>query len=197
MIRLLKTKINNLFLKKIEGVTINTKNLKLKSIGTLRSEGKARLGLGMPETSDFFESKDPSYLDNRGTIQLGDQSRITQTFRIINKGVITIGAHSYVNPNAVIRIQKALTIGDHCAISWNCTFMDTHAHKVNGEDIPKEISIGHHVWIGAHVMVLKGAAIGNHCIVAAGSVVTGTFGDNVLIGGVPAKVIKENISWEI
>lgn len=193
----LKSITNKLFLKEIQGVTINTRNLKLKSWGTIRSKGKGRLGLGMPETADFFESKDPSYLDNRGVINMGNQSRITNTFRLINKGEINIGEFSYINPNAVIRIDKGLTIGNHCAISWNCTFMDTNAHKINGEDVPKEIYIGNNVWIGAHVMVLKGAVIGNNCIVAAGSVVTGKFADNVLIGGVPAKVIKENITWEV
>ena len=155
------------------------------------------MGLGMPETADFFESNDPSYLDNRGVIQMGNHARIPHTFRIINKGNITIGESSYINPNAVIRIEKGLSIGNHCAISWNCTFMDSNAHKINGADEPHAITIGNNVWIGAHVMVLKGASIGDHCIVAAGSVVTGQFGNHVLIGGIPARVIKENVSWEV
>jgi len=46
------------------------------------------------------------------------------------------------------------------------------------------------VWIGMDVIVLGGVTIGNGSVIAAGSVVTKSIPENVLAGGVPAKVIK-------
>jgi len=47
------------------------------------------------------------------------------------------------------------------------------------------------VWFGHNWKVLRGTEIGNNCIVAAGAVVKGKFKDNLILGGVPAKIIKE------
>lgn len=53
----------------------------------------------------------------------------------------------------------------------------------------KGIKIGNNCWIGSGVVFLDGAEIGNGCVVAANAVVTKKYGDNVIIGGVPAKII--------
>jgi maltose O-acetyltransferase len=53
-----------------------------------------------------------------------------------------------------------------------------------------DIIIGDDVWIGMDCTILGGVSIGNGSVVAAGSVVTKSIPDNVLVGGVPAKVIK-------
>ena len=59
------------------------------------------------------------------------------------------------------------------------------------------LMIGPHVWIGSSVTVLKGAVIPDGCVIAAGSVVCSKFEmKNALIAGNPARVIRENISWE-
>lgn len=52
------------------------------------------------------------------------------------------------------------------------------------------VKIGNDCWIGAKATILDGTVIGDHCIVAAGAVVKGVFPDNVIIGGVPARIIK-------
>lgn len=56
----------------------------------------------------------------------------------------------------------------------------------------KPITIGKNVWIGSKSVILQGVSIGDNCVVAVGAVVTKSFGDNLIIGGVPAKVIKKN-----
>ena len=55
----------------------------------------------------------------------------------------------------------------------------------------KGIKVGNNVWIGAKVTFLDGSTIGNNCVIAAGAVVNGVFPDNMVIGGVPAKILKE------
>ena len=57
--------------------------------------------------------------------------------------------------------------------------------------IAKPIRIGNDVWIGGNVTILPGVTIGNNVVVAAGAVVTKDIPDNTLVGGVPAKFIRE------
>lgn len=63
---------------------------------------------------------------------------------------------------------------------------------------PAGISIGNHVWIAYGVDVFKGSRIPDGCVVAGRALLTGKFEEsNTLIGGLPAKVIRRNISWEL
>ena len=75
----------------------------------------------------------------------------------------------------------------------------TSNHGMIDNDIPmwiqhssetRPVAIGNNCWIGAKATILDGTKIGDGCIVAAGAVVKGEFPDNVIIGGVPAKIIK-------
>lgn len=63
--------------------------------------------------------------------------------------------------------------------------------RLQGVSSSGGVKIGNNCWIGAKATILDGTRIGNGCIVAAGAVVRGSFPDNVIIGGVPAKIIKQ------
>lgn len=67
---------------------------------------------------------------------------------------------------------------------------------IGGKEKSAPIHIGNHVWIGARATILKGVTIGDGAVVAAGAVVNKDVPPNTLVGGVPARIIKENISWE-
>lgn len=61
----------------------------------------------------------------------------------------------------------------------------------------QNIHIGNHVWIASHVSILKGVHIADSSVVATRAVVTRSFEEkNILIGGMPAKKLKENIAWD-
>ncbi|WP_368253629.1 DapH/DapD/GlmU-related protein, partial [Clostridium paraputrificum] len=63
--------------------------------------------------------------------------------------------------------------------------------RISGTELGKPITIGDNCWIGGSATIVPGVTLGNNVVVAAGAVVTKSFGDNVVIGGNPAKIIKE------
>lgn len=96
-----------------------------------------------------------------------------------------------------------IEVGRDCLFSANITLRAGDSHRVIDAETgvrlnkSKDITIGDHVWIGNTVIITKGTQIGSNSVVATGSVVTGkTFPDNSAIGGNPAKVVKEGVSWK-
>ena len=91
-----------------------------------------------------------------------------------------------------------IEIGKGCSISDNVCIADSDSHCIDGnkEKATAPIIIEDHVWIGNTVIITKGTGIGPHSVVATGAVVTGkTFPANSAIGGNPAKIVKEGVSW--
>ena len=95
------------------------------------------------------------------------------------------------------------TISDGCLLSENISIRTTDHHSIielsNWTQInyPADIVVGRHVWIGPNVRIGKGAIIGDGAIIAPDSVVTGTVPRTELWGGVPAKMIRTNVSWVV
>jgi acetyltransferase-like isoleucine patch superfamily enzyme len=116
---------------------------------------------------------------------------------IMEDAKLNLGS-GYINRNVRIHCFREITIGDNVAISENVAIWDTDAHQVVGKEafMIQPVHIGNHVWIGNNVTILKGVHIGDNAIIAAGSVVNKDIPEGCLAGGVPAKVIKENVLWK-
>lgn len=112
-----------------------------------------------------------------------------------DKAAITIGDNSYLNQRTEIKCASSITIGRHTAIAWDCTITDSDYHSICEKNTTEPIVIGDHVRIGCKSIILKGVTIGNGSVVAAGSVVTKSVPENCLVAGVPAKIVKRNITW--
>lgn len=112
------------------------------------------------------------------------------------KAKLELGS-GFCNSNVKIRCSQEITIGNNVAISHDVTIMDSDAHYIEceGYEINKPVHIGDNVWIGTRATILKGVTIGKGSIVAAGAVVTKDVPENCIVAGVPAKVIKENVTW--
>lgn len=85
-----------------------------------------------------------------------------------------------------------ISIGNHVRVGANVTIMDGDAHQNDpraGKDKP--VTIEDNVWIGANVIVLKGATIGRNSLIGAGSVVSGNIPANVIAAGNPCKVVRQ------
>ena len=115
----------------------------------------------------------------------------------INKGACLNLGGGYINHNLNLSCFESISIGNGVVISENVCIRDSDDHTVKGSSKPmtSPIVIGDHVWIGMNVTILKGVKIGNGAIIAAGAVVTKDVPENSMVGGIPAKVIKTEVSW--
>jgi len=112
------------------------------------------------------------------------------------KSNIKIGNKVATNNNIFICAANVIEIGDNTLIGQNVTIMDFEAHgldptKRNEIGEIGDVVLGGNIWIGNNVTILKNTKIGANSIVAAGAVVSGKFPSNVVIGGIPAKIIKD------
>ena len=144
-------------------------------------------------------------------IKIGNNVRINSNFWsnllglyqrtiIVAKGKakIDIGDRCGIS-GATIYAIDSIKIGEKCLIGANVKIVDNDFHPVDPDArIKNDVSqikhapvvIGDNVFIGMNSIILKGTTIGNNCVVGAGSIVHGTFEDNCVIAGNPAKVIK-------
>lgn len=85
-----------------------------------------------------------------------------------------------------------IRIGKNCWFAQNsCIITSNHDFdKIECNAPPEPVTIGDNCWIGANAIILPGVTLGNHVIVGAGSIVTKSFPDNVIIAGNPAKIIR-------
>ena len=109
---------------------------------------------------------------------------------------ISVGERFYANFNWTVLDTCPVTIGDNAMLGPNVQFY-TALHpldaqeRIAGPEYGAPITIGDNVWIGGGAMILAGVTLGDNVVVGAGSVVTKSFGDNVVIAGNPARVIKK------
>ncbi len=127
---------------------------------------------------------------------IGEKVWIGKTFNCDNGKNITIGSNFTGNYNLTILDIREVTIGDNVMIGPN-TLITTVNHPLDSIGrrkhlgIAKPVKICDDVWIGGNCTILPGITIGEGSVVAAGAVVTRDVPAHTVVGGVPAKVIKE------
>ena len=98
--------------------------------------------------------------------------------------------------------RSHVCIGDDSQLSWGVDIWCTDAHTItdlNGNPLnhAESIEIGRHVWVGKDVKIGKNVRIADNSIVGWGSIVTRHFDEpNVILAGIPAKVVKRGINWD-
>ena len=126
----------------------------------------------------------------------GKNAFIEPSFRCDYGYNIHVGDNFYANYDLIILDVCEVRIGHNCMIAPRVSIF-TAAHpldaetRISGLEFGKPITIGDNVWIGGHVVINPGVTIGSNVVIAAGAVVTKDVPDNVVVAGVPAKVIRQ------
>lgn len=129
---------------------------------------------------------------------IGAYSSVSCTSHLSKYGEgLTIGSNSAVGRFTEFGAAGGIEIGNDVIMG---SYVSFHSENHNFNDptklireqgvTSKGIKIGNNVWVGAKVTFLDGCVVGNYCVVAAGAVVNGIFPDNCVIGGVPARILK-------
>ena len=111
-----------------------------------------------------------------GDVVIGDHTRIGLHNTII--GPVEIGNN--------VNLAQGITV-----TALNHNFSDTNKRIDEQGVSTNPVTIEDDVWVGANAVILPGVTIGEHCVVAAGAIVTKDVPPHSLVAGVPAKVIKK------
>lgn len=164
--------------------------------------------------NNFIQFKEGSYINNVKIFIRGDNHRI-----IIGKSIkikkaefwiedynceIIIGDNTSIQSAhiAVTEPNKKINIGRDCMLSTDIEIRTGDSHSIFCNQTGKRINYGSdviikdHVWIGSNVSVLKGSLIEDNCIIGTRSVVTNRVIQNSIAVGVPAKIIRHNVTWD-
>ena len=114
---------------------------------------------------------------------------------VLPGAVLRLGS-GFVNNHSSLSCALEICIGDHVLIGSNVVIQDSDRHSIDAtKPSAARIEIGNSVWIGEGAKILKGVRIGDGAVVACGAVVTRDVPARALVGGVPAKIIRENVTW--
>lgn len=124
---------------------------------------------------------------------VGFSVRLRMPLVIYHPECISLGSRVDIGENVIIRGGGGVIIGNDVLIAAGVALV-SEGHPVNpprwGRNVSKPVRIGNEVWIGTNAVVLPGVTIGNGSIVAAGAVVSRDVPGNVVVAGVPARVIR-------
>lgn len=142
--------------------------------------------------------------DNAG-IDIGDSVRIQGGDMWLEDmdSQIQIGTNTFIDSAHLAATEgKAIIIGNECMLANDIDIRTGDSHSIlditTGERVnyARDVILKSHVWVGAHSIILKGSIVNENTVIGTASLVTATeYPANCIIGGIPAKVIKENIQW--
>lgn len=150
-------------------------------------------------------------------LPISQRSSLARMLRVFWAKNIVSYCGNNVNIERGAIFTPALSIGNNSGIGINCevygevnigndvmmgpeVIIYTSSHETGSVDIPmrlqgstavKPVTIGNDVWIGRRVIIMPGITVGSGSIIGAGSVVTHNIPDYTVVGGIPAKIIRE------
>jgi acetyltransferase-like isoleucine patch superfamily enzyme len=105
---------------------------------------------------------------------------------------LVLGARVFINTGATIVATHSIALGDDCLIGDFVAIFDSDHHPMEPSRPTRvaPVRLGANVWVGRSAVILPGVTIGDHAVIAAGSIVTGDVPAKTLVAGVPARPIR-------
>lgn len=150
-----------------------------------------------------YEVLGPEYIEIGEGCGFGRRLRLCAYNNYVNQSFtpkLSIGNGVHIGNDCHIGCIDSIKIGDGVLMASRITILDHFHGSITRQDFftppskrplsCKPVVIGKNVWIGESVAIMPGVTLGDNVIVGANAVVTHSFPDNVVIAGVPAKIIK-------
>jgi Acetyltransferase (isoleucine patch superfamily) len=152
-------------------------------------------------TSDaFFKNRSKTTIENNCKL-------VNDMMHIYEDGFLEIREGTEFLPNVTLTIPMggSIKIGRDCLIAHDCYIVSSDAHAIFDVNTGERknpigsqndtVQLGNHVWLGRHACLIGETIIKDGSIVGTHSLVKGSFPNNCVIAGNPAKVIKKDIAW--
>ena len=130
-------------------------------------------------------------------VELGREVRVCSSVTILGAGALEIGDRTWLGHQALIVCSSKVVIGADVDIAPR-VYIGTGTHELDavgprsaGVGVSQPVVIGDGAWLSAGCMVLPGVTVGQKAVVAAGAVVAKDIAARTIVGGVPARIIKE------
>ncbi len=115
----------------------------------------------------------------------------------VHEGEVSIGAKTVIGQECTISAFQHVSIGRECIVADRVMLIDFD-HGVTEVERPirlqgiykRDVDVGHNVWIGYGACILRGVTVGNNSIIGTSSVVTRSFGENAVLAGAPARLLR-------
>ena len=145
-----------------------------------------KLNHTMPFTDEYFSLVRELFCDN-----LGEGATVMPGLTGVCFDKVGIGKNVMIMNNCLMMSRGGITIEDGAMIAANVQLISNN-HDLHDRTILicKPVHIGRNVWIGAGATILPGVTIGENAVVGAGAVVTKDVAPGTIVGGNPAKFIK-------
>ena len=145
------------------------------------------------------------FLGNNNIIEFGEKCAASGGSFYIedsNNTIVTGDSTDYAGKIHIACTESTnIKVGDNCLFSSEIVIRSGDSHSViNSEgkrsNHAKDVTIRNHVWVGFRALITKGALIQENSVVGTGAIVTDVFEEgNVVLAGVPAKIVKRDINW--
>lgn len=187
--------------------------VKIKYGGVINSKGRIRLSkIKISGRNNQLIVENGVRINKSNIIIKGEGNKViirkncdlnNLTIMMENKnGLIEIGEGTTCGKTMIVSLEpQDIKIGKNCMISYDVEIRNTDSHKIldlieeKWINKGKNITLEDNIWLGTRVMILKGTKIGQGSVVGAGSICSKEYLKNSLIVGNPAKIVKNNITW--
>lgn len=198
---------------------MNVDSVYARTVGYLAGHGRTPALRVFPRTKARIGRS--ATIDGTGTLKLGDRwdgaryypslayfgpgshTTVSGNFAVYSNFQLGLleGAQlrlgsGFFNSGSLIVCTTEISIGEMCLFGEQVIVRDDDSHGIDHRPRRAPITIGDKVWVGMRAMILKGVTIGDGAVVAAGSVVTRDVPAGALVGGVPARVIRKDATWQ-